>query len=184
MIFISAGHNSKSKKVKQDPGAIGNGYKEGDLTIDFRDRVCKELDALKARYIKDSDEETLAMYLNRIRTGNGSVVIEYHFDAAESPAATGTTGLIEEESDRFDKAFAKEITDTTAAVLGIRNRGVIDEAQSHRGRLGLMREDGIICLAELAFISNKDDMDRYFGHRDLLAKRHAEIIVKYENMIP
>ncbi|WP_346236767.1 N-acetylmuramoyl-L-alanine amidase [Niabella insulamsoli] len=184
MIFISAGHNSKSKKVKRDPGAVANGYKEGDLAIEFRNLVCKELDALRVPYITDSDEETLAMYLQRIRTGSGSVVIEYHFDAATNSAATGTTGLIEAAADRLDKAFAKELTDTTAAVLGIRNRGVIDEGQSHRGRLGLMREDGIICLLELGFISNRSDLDRYFANKDILARRHAEIIVKYENIIP
>ncbi|MGE9312897.1 N-acetylmuramoyl-L-alanine amidase [Niabella sp. CJ426] len=184
MIFISAGHNSKSKKVKADPGAVANGYKEGDLTIEFRDLVCKELDALKAPYITDADEETLAMYLQRIKTGPGSVVIEYHFDAASNPAATGTTGLIEIEADRLDKAFAKELTESTAAILGIRNRGVLDEGQSHRGRLGLMREDGIICLVELGFITNKSDLDRYFANKQLLARRHAEIIVKYENIIP
>lgn len=183
MIFISAGHNAKSKNVKRDPGAVGNGYKEGDLTIDFRDRVCKELDALKIPYVKDDDDETLAMYLQRIKTDKGSVVIEYHFDAAGSPSATGTTGLIESEADRLDKAFAKELTDSTAAILGIRNRGVIDEAQSHRGRLGLMREEGIICLLELGFISNKNDLEKYFSRRDLLAKRHAEIICKYEALI-
>lgn len=188
MIYISAGHNSQSKNIKQDPGAVGNGFKEGDLTIDFRNRVAYELKKLNAKFITDSDEESLAMYLNRIQTGNGSVVVEYHFDAAAPPApgklpATGTTGLIEGEADNNDRAFAKELTDTVAAVLGIRNRGVISETESHRGRLGLMREEGVICLVELAFISNKDDLDRYFKYRDVLAKRHAEIIIKYENMI-
>ena len=184
MIFVSAGHNSKSKKVKADPGAVANGYKEGDLAIEFRNLVCRELDALRAPYITDTDEETLAMYLQRIKTGNGSVVVEFHFDAAGSAAATGTTGLIEAEADRLDKAFAKELTDSTAAILGIRNRGILDEGQSHRGRLGLMREDGIICLLEICFITNKNDLDRYFANKELLAKRYAEIIVKYENIIP
>jgi hypothetical protein len=78
-IFISAGHNSKSKTIKQDPGAVNKqGIKEGDLTIEFRDLVCQELDLLNANYIKDLDEESLSMYLNRIKTGSGSVVVEYH----------------------------------------------------------------------------------------------------------
>lgn len=181
MIFISAGHNSKSKTIKADPGAVGNGYKEGDLTIDFRDRVIKELNILGYKYIKDSDEENLAMYLGRIKPGSGSVVIEYHFDAAASNTATGTTGLVRANPTKNDNDFAKELTESTAKILGIRNRGIIDETKSHRGRLGLMRKEGILCLLELAFISNENDVDSYLNNRDALAKEHAKIIAKYED---
>lgn len=183
MVFVSAGHNSQSTKIKQDPGACANGLKEGDLTIDFRNRLCKELDRLGVRYTKDSDEENLAMYLKRIRTGSGSVVVEYHFDSAANDTATGTTALIEEEADRFDRAFGKELADSTAQILGVKNRGVISEAESHRGRLGLMREEGIICLVELCFISNKKDVAAYMANRDKLAAAHAAILQRYEALI-
>jgi N-acetylmuramoyl-L-alanine amidase len=184
MIFVSAGHNSKSKTIKADPGAVNkDGIKEGDLAIEFRDLVTQNLGLMGVKYITDSDEENLAMYLQRINTGTGSVVVEYHFDSAAKPEATGTTGLVEEEADRLDKAFAKELTDATAIYLGIKNRGVISETQSHRGRLGLMREEGIICLVELCFISNPDDLKRFHLHKRELAKAHADIIKKYEAMI-
>jgi|SRR5688500_11171207 len=185
MIFLSAGHNSKSKTIKTDPGAVNSdGVKEGDLTIEFRDLVKRELDLLGVKYITDLEEESLGMYLKRIQTGNASVVVEYHFDAASNPQATGTIGVVEDEADRLDKAFAKELTDSTASVLGIRNRGIMPEALSHRGRLGLMREEGIICLVELGFITNKDDLKRYHLKKKELAKIHAEIIKKYESIIP
>lgn len=184
MIFISAGHNSKSKNIKQDPGAVNkDGIKEGDLTIEFRDLVVLELIKLGVKYITDSDEESLAMYLKRINTGNGSVVIEYHFDAAAIPTATGTTSLIEEEADRLDKAFALDIANITAATLGIKNRGVISEKDSHRGRLGLMREEGIICLCELGFITNPTDLEAYNKFKEVLAAKHAKILAAYENLI-
>jgi N-acetylmuramoyl-L-alanine amidase len=184
MIFISAGHHSKATKIKQDPGAVNKqGVKEGDLTIEFRDLVCKELDLKKVKYVKDLDEENLGAYLQRIKTGTGSVVVEYHFDANNKPTPTGTTGLIEAEADRLDRAFAKELTDSTAKILGIRNRGVMTEAQSYRGRLGLMREEGIICLMEICFITNPDDLKAYHVGKQQLAKAHADILIKYENMI-
>ena len=183
-MYISAGHNSKSKNIKQDPGAVNKqGIKEGDLTIEFRDLVCKELDLLKVKDIKDSDEESLSQYLSRIKTGNASCIVEYHFDSASTESATGTTGLIEAEADKLDRAFAKELTDSVAKVLGIKNRGVITEAESHRGRLGLMREEGIICLVELGFLSNPQDLSKYNLNKNKLAKEHASIILKYENMI-
>jgi N-acetylmuramoyl-L-alanine amidase len=134
-------------------------------------------------YVTDFDEEALPQYLTCIKTGSGSVVIEYHLDAAATLTATGTTGLVEEEADRLDKAFAKELTDSTAATLGIRNRGVISEADSHRGRLGLMREDGVICLIELCFISNKSDLQALFNNMQRLAAQHAQIIARYERLV-
>lgn len=180
MVFPSAGHNPKG--IKTDPGAIGNGYREADLTIEIRDLVCKELDALGVKYIKDSDDETLAQYLQRIQTGNGSVVIEFHFDAA-GPTATGSTAIVEEEADRLDKAFAQEIVNATSKCLGIKNRGVISEAATHRGRLGLMREEGIICLLEVGFISNASDVHAYQCTKQALAMVLAPIIKKYEDIL-
>lgn len=184
MIFVSAGHNSQSKTIKQDPGAVNkDGTKEGDLTILFRDLVKIQLDLLGAKYITDFEEENLAMYLKRIQTGSGSVVVEYHFDAAESPDAKGTTVLVGEDADRLDKAFAKELLDITVAILGTRSRGVISEKESHRGRLGLMREQGTVCLVEIGFITNKDDLEKFRINKIALAKAHADIIVKYEKFI-
>ena len=181
MVFISAGHNPNG--VKPDPGAVGNGYKEADLAIDFRNLVCQCLTARGVKFITDKDTERLGEYLKRIQTGNGSVVVEYHFDAAESKDATGTTSLIGIDADRLDKAFATELVNTTSNCFGIKNRGVKSEAESHRGSLGLMREQGIVALVELGFISNVNDMKAYNFYKMKLAKIHAEIIERYEKLI-
>lgn len=180
MIFISAGHNPKG--IKTDPGAVANGYKEADLNVIIRDLVIRELKRLNVAFVSDRDDESLGDYLTRIKTGNGSVVLEFHFDAA-APTATGTTALIEADADRLDKAFAKELADTTAMTLGIRNRGVKSETESHRGRLALMREEGIICLLEVGFITNKQDMILFMANKEVLAMRIAQILIKYEKMI-
>jgi N-acetylmuramoyl-L-alanine amidase len=87
------------------------------------------------------------------------------------------------DADRLDNAFAKELVEATAFRLGIKNRGVINEAQSHRGRLGLMREKGIVCLLELCFISNKSDIEAYQENKEALAKDIADLVIKYENLV-
>lgn len=181
MVFCSAGHNPKGIKV--DPGAVGNGFREADLAVEFRDLVIKECLKLGLKVIQDKDDERLGDYLERIKTGNGSVVVEFHFDAAASSSATGTTSLIEAEADRLDRAFAKELVELTSKTLGIKNRGVITEKESHRGSLGLMREEGIICLLELAFISNKQDVSLYKENKEKLAFSMAGVIKKYEDML-
>lgn len=179
--FISAGHTPFGIKV--DPGAVSNGYREADLAVVIRDLVIKELLNLGVKVIQDKDDERLGTYLERIKTGTGSVVLEFHFDAAASSTATGTTALIEAEADRLDKAFAKEIVDCCATTLGIKNRGVKSEKESHRGSLALMREEGIICLLEVGFITNKQDIQLFQANKERLAFQIARIVKKYEDML-
>lgn len=182
MVFLSSGHNSKSKTIKQDPGAVANGYKEGDLAIEFKHLVSKELTALGVKHVMDSEEESLQQYVDRIQTGNASVVIEYHFDAGP-PTATGTTSVVEVDKDRNDISFGNEIAWATASILGIRFRGLITEADTRHKRLALMKENGIVCLHELCFITNKSDLDKFLANKERLAKAHAVIIKKYEDLI-
>jgi len=181
MIFLSAGHTPEG--IKQDPGAIANGYHEANLAVEFRNLVAECLKARGVKFITDQDEERLGAYLKRIQTGNGSVVVEYHFDAATSLTATGTTSLIGNDADRLDKAFATELVNATSKIFGIKNRGVKTEAETHRGSLGLMRESGTVALVELAFISNISDINAYQAKKQELAKVHAEIIERYEKLI-
>jgi N-acetylmuramoyl-L-alanine amidase len=179
-VFASAGHTPEGPK--KDPGAVSNGYTEAQLNREFRDLFVKECLTLGLKVIKDKDTESLSQYLNRIQTGSGSVVIEFHFDAA-GPTATGVTALIERDADRLDKAFATECAALISSLTGIKNRGVKSEAESHRGSLGLMREEGIICLIELGFITNKKDIELHLKNRELIAKELAKIAKKYDDMI-
>ena len=175
--FLSAGHHIK------DSGAVGNGYKEKDLTIEFRDLVVEQCKKLGLHVITDEDHETVTQYFNRIKPGDGSVVIDFHFDAAENPEATGTTAIIGNNANSESKQFAQELVDTTSEVLGIRNRGVIPEKLSARKRLRIFREPaGIISLLEIAFITNKEDMKKYQVNKNYLACRIAYLIKKYDDI--
>ena len=187
MIFKSAGHSAVKGK-NYDPGAVGKTtgtiqVTEAELTQDFENLVLAELTKKGFKYITDKPDESLGEYLKRIQTGSGSVVLESHFDAAASPSATGTTAIVGSDADRLDKAFAKELVDTTSSILGIKNRGVISEDQSARGKLGLMREQGIVALLEIGFISNPNDLAAYQKNKYKLAAAIADILIKYEKMI-
>jgi N-acetylmuramoyl-L-alanine amidase len=179
--FISAGHNPKGIKV--DPGAVTNGLHEANLTVEFRNLVVSELLKRSVTVITDKDDERLGEYLTRIKTGSGSVVLEFHFDAAESPKATGATSLYGSDADRLDIAFAKELVEITSKTLGIKNRGALSEKDSHRGSLGLMREQGIVSLLEVCFISNPDDIKAYNNYKKELAVKVADIVKRYEDLI-
>ena len=53
-IFLSAGHGGN------DVGAVGNGYKEADLTIELRDLTLKYLKQLGAKVVIDDNKNALA----------------------------------------------------------------------------------------------------------------------------
>lgn len=179
--FISAGHHLK------DSGAVSNSKQENLEMIKFRDLVLSAMakNHPTVKVISDRDEETLSQYLKRIQTGNGSVVIEFHLDASSNPKASGTTAIISNNASQLSKDFAKELSDTTALILGIQNRGVKPESYTHVGKLGLMREEGIVCLLELCFITNAYDMAKLGDEckSQILAESIANIIAKYDAKI-
>ncbi|MGQ0738638.1 MAG: N-acetylmuramoyl-L-alanine amidase [Bacteroidota bacterium] len=182
MKYLSAGHCNVAGS-NYDPGAVYNNRKEADETVRVRDRV---IQLIKERgysdIIQDLNTENRNQYFNRIKTGDGSTVVEFHFNAG-GPTATGTEVLIEVDADRLDRAFAKELVDATAMGLGIRNRGVKSEADTPHKRLGLMKETGIVALIEVCFISNKDDMAAYDLAFETLCRYYADIIIKFDAII-
>lgn len=183
MKFISSGHCAV-KGPQYDPGAPGvNGRFEANETVKVRNRVVEILKAQgHTNIIQDADGESLSQYLTRIKPGSGSMVVEFHFNAGVSEA-TGTETLIEIDGDKLDKAAAKEFSDSTARILGIKNRGVKTEADTRHKRLALMKEEGIICLVEICFISNASDMAAFDKHFEELCQEYATIIQKYEELM-
>lgn len=183
-VFISAGHNPKG--IKTDSGAVANGYVEAEQMVIFRDLVLKHYKSMinsSYKVISDNDDETLKQYLDRIQTGEGSVVIEFHLDAFPSPETSGISVWVGDEADKMDLAFAKELTEIGAKVLGIKNRGIHPEKESFHKKLGLMRENGIVCLVEICPITNKSDMQKFQENKFTLAYKFAQVIKKYEDMI-
>lgn len=185
MKFVSAGHCTKSGP-NYDPGASGvNGRKEANETLKMRNAVIGRLKTMGyTDIVQDADGESLGEYLRRIKTGNGSVVCEFHFNAFNG-LATGVEVLVQQDADKMDKACAKELALVSANIMGLplRRGGVVSEAESHRGRLGLMREQGIVVLVEICFIDNAGDMAAYDRSFDQLASAYASIIAKYDSLI-
>jgi len=183
MKFISAGH-CNIMGPNYDPGAIGiNNRSEANETVRVRNAVIKALNEKGYKdIIQDIDSENRHQYFSRIKTGSGSVVVEFHFNAGPA-SATGTESIIEVDGDRLDKAMAAEFCNITSSVLNIKNRGVKTEADTRHKRLGLMKETGIVCLVEICFITNANDMINYDKFFHSLAREYAAIIIKYDNIL-
>lgn len=192
MIFSSAGHCNVRGHKNTDSGAVGiNGRWEADEAVKVRSRVNAILREKGYKVIEDQPTESLKEYLHRIQPGDASVVVEYHFDASDNPKATGCSALVGDNSSKTSQSFAKELAQAVSTTLGIRLRdggdgdGILFEKESHRGRLGLMREAGTVCLLEVCFISNPDDMAAYDNLEkfEAMCQGIANVIAKYEDLI-
>lgn len=192
MIFLSAGHCNARNHKNTDSGAVGiSGRWEADEAVKVRNRVVAILESKGYNVITDNPTESLREYLARIKPGSASVVVEYHFDASANSAATGTSTLVGDDSSKNSQNMAAELSQATATALGIKLRDggdgdkILFEKDSHRGRLGLMREAGTVALHEVCFISNPSDMAAFDDPAkfEAMCQAHAAIIGKYEDLI-
>jgi N-acetylmuramoyl-L-alanine amidase len=181
-IFISAGHSNVQGK---DRGAVGNGYIEGQLTVELRDLIVKSLKEKGVTPTIDSNDSLLAhtMAFFKNITTNTCIVLDLHWNAA-TPQATGTETLIPATPTDFEVRLASNLSDIVAKTLDIKKRGdykgkqgVKTEAQSHHGRLGWMKLTGQNVLMEICFITNKTDMESYQANKEKLASLIADTLI-------
>jgi N-acetylmuramoyl-L-alanine amidase len=173
-LFLIAGHGGK------DPGALGNGYVERDLAIELRRLIDLELRRIGVVATLDPDTNYLGQSLRWLRGkfGEKDVLLDIHWNASPSSAATGSEVIIPNVSSQYEREFAnallKPLTD-----IGFRNRGVKPESDTARGRLALMNENAENLLLEVCFITNPRDMLLYQNSKNIIAKRLAYVIKEY-----
>lgn len=179
--FPLAGHHNR------DSGAVYNGRFENKETQKIRDCIVSHLKKMGVKVITDRDDRTLSQVIGDIKPGSGSVLYEAHLDASSNPNVTGTTCVVSAESfaAKYNSyKMATEICEVTAKLLNIRNRGVISERQSHRGRLGILHtKSGISVLHEWCFISNESDMKALDKNLDKVCEAIAKILKKYDDLV-
>lgn len=181
MIYICAGHTNTQGK-NYDPGAVANGFKESQLTVQLRDLICVELKKLGCNFKTDEDTQSLNETIFYAGTSEKDVVFDIHFNAA-TPQAGGSETFIPVEFTELEKKYAKLVTDKTCELLSIPNRGVKLENQTRHKRLGMMRPKGLNMLWEVCFITNKDEMTKYLSKINELAVAIALILKNADNEI-
>ncbi len=177
MKFLFAGHN------RSDPGAVYNGVKEADLTIELRNLIVKELKKRGHSVVIDSDFENNTQLQSRIRPGAGSVLLDLHFNASANADALGSEAIISNNANLLSKKFAIEMVEGICKILYARNRGVKSEIQTAHKKIGIVNTAaGISCLAEICFLSNVYDMAKYQLYKNKVAEFLAELLIKYDNL--
>lgn len=185
-ILISAGHSNIKGR---DRGAVGNGYIEGDLAVEFRRLLIKEMRKYDLDVYTDLDDSVLTETIQnfKLNVSSDTISIDIHWNAA-TPTATGTEVFIPDSNSATERQLAKDIADLISRTLDIPLRGnykgfkgVKTESDSHHRRLGFMRLNGDTVLIEMCFISNKKDMEKYQTNKHQLAKDMAILLCEYSS---
>lgn len=178
MIYLLAGHTPKG--LKQDPGAVANGFKEADLTMELRDLIADKLRAMGYKVHEDDDTHRLQQVLDAINAYDSDIVFDIHFNAG---GGTGVECIVPERSTDLERELASKVNVMISTLLRLKNRGVKGEQLTARKRIAVMRENGINCLLETCFIDNKTDITNYQLRKHDVANELALIIAEFEDKL-
>lgn len=178
MIYLLAGHTPKG--INQDPGAVANGFREADLTMELRDMVADKLRNMGYQVHEDDDTHRLQQVLDKVNAYETDIVFDIHFNAG---GGTGVECIVPERSTELERDLANKVNVMLSTMLRIKNRGVKGEQLTARKRIAVMRENGINCLLETCFIDNKTDMTQYQLRKTEVATELALLIAEFEDKL-
>ncbi len=174
-ILLIAGHGAG------DPGAVGNGYKEADLTREVAALVKARLGKYATVDIADTSKN---WYEHIIKKGGEfnfrpyNYALEIHFNAGvNDKAGNGKTTGTEIYVTTAEKGVTVEENIASGiGSLGFRNRGV---KYKNWGLIDYVKRQGVsAALLEVCFIDDKDDMKLYAEKKNEIADSVAWSIVE------
>lgn len=152
LIYLDAGHGGK------DSGAVGNGLKEKDLTLD----ICKRIETSLKNYqdVKVLMSRTTDVFLSledrtiKANNANADVLLSVHINAASATSARGFETYVHPQTGTPTVAFQNVMHREIFKVMG---SGIIDRGQKKKN-LHMVRESKMkSVLTENLFISNTHD---------------------------
>ena len=165
-ILLIAGHGNG------DSGAVGNGYKECDLTREFASLICSKLKKICCATLADTNRNWFE-YLgtNSYDFSDYNYVLEIHFNAgggtgSEIYVTDSEKGITVEES----------ILNNLCGTAGYTNRGV---KRKNFRVIQRIKSQGISsALLEVCFIDSEMDIATYQQKKDLIAQAIANGIAE------
>lgn len=180
-IVLDAGHGGK------DPGAVGNGLREKDLTLSMALKVEKELKRMYGDQVNVKQTRNKDVYLTlteRKNKGNTipftvengkrvyqGVLVSFHKNSASTKSAKGWE-IFSTHKKSMGTALAKSIEKEVQPYIST-NRGV------KHAMFTVITCNPPSALIETAFISSTSDMELYMKNENQLAKAYAKGIGNY-----
>ncbi len=169
-VWLDAGHGGK------DPGAVGNGLKEKDITLAITLKVGKELErhGVKVGYTRKNDKTVNLNSRGPLANKYGAdVFVSIHTNAHNSNAQGVETYSF--PNSKNGARLAKLIQDEVLkAKLYTKNRG------TKTANFAVLRQSRMpAALIETAFITNKQDAELLKNKQNEFATAIAKGILKY-----
>lgn len=158
-----------------DCGAVGNGYKEADLTREVATLLKAELSSYTDVTIADTNKNWYKHIIKQKNSFNFKpydYVLEIHFNSFTNTAANGTEIFVT----RAEKSHGVE----TNIVNGISNIGFYNRGVTRKNfdLIYHIKNQGVSsALLEMCFISNEKDMKLYQTAKHLIIKAIADGII-------
>jgi N-acetylmuramoyl-L-alanine amidase len=162
-LWIDAGHGFENTEAgKYDPGAVGLAHTEADvvLTVALSGRWILEMEfGIETWLTRDDDRDSSPVDSrdNRALAAGCNFGVALHMNANESARATGTEVFYR---DTRDANWAKDAQRAALSAFGLRDRGLKPESKSQHPTLAVLNFTPPMCLLELGFITNKQDLKR------------------------
>lgn len=170
-VFLDYGHGGS------DPGAIGNGVREKDLTLQIGKKVARLLRNSKQTVVESRTTDRYLSLAQRTRLANNSkadLFVSIHINSFTRATAHGVETFSHTGSKNGAK-LAKAIQDELVKTGLFRSNRGVKTANFYVIRNTTMPA----ALTELGFISNKEDVKIMTTKQDELAKAIADGILKY-----
>lgn len=174
-VYLDPGHGGA------DPGAIGNGIKEKDITLDITQRIRAHLTQhdIEVRMSRTKDiTKSLNQRTNEANTWGADYFISIHCNAFNGKAR-GYEDYIYTRANTTTTKFRNVLHEEIAKTSGLPNRG------KKRANFHVLRETAMPAfLSENGFIDHKKDADLMKSSvwREQIALAHARGILKALNM--
>jgi N-acetylmuramoyl-L-alanine amidase len=178
-VILDPGHGMGNRKRGVfDPGAVSDGFREADITMDWVNEIRgalmkKRIPVVRTR-VDNSEHCPVSARAKIAVEYNGAIMLSLHCNAATGEA-NGTETFYRGEQ---NKARAEAITRAVCDVLVTRNRGAKTEAGSQHKTLAVMAFQPCFLL-EIGFIDNDSDRAKMLDPelRKAACERIAEILI-------
>ena len=160
-IYLSAGHGGT------DPGAVGSGYRERDLTRQLVEELRKELSAKHTITVRDGSTNEFEDVLTKNFSGQ-DLVISVHINSYSNSTATGVEAWVSSTYPKNSATSAQKIANAMASATGLVSRGVKKEDWRIIYLAGKQGVNAV--LLEVGFISNPNDMNAVVSNMNKIAK--------------
>lgn len=178
-IFIDAGHNDKNV----DTGAVGNGLREQDVTLDIAQLLGKKLAAVgvDVKQSRHNKSDVIGVTLNdslakRAKMANNlkaDLFISIHCNAHANTTAKGTEVYACSENSK-GYPLAKKVCDSICKTLGTTNRGAKTASYTV-----LKKTNMPAILVETAFITNASDATLLKNRKEDFAAAICEAVCEH-----